>query len=155
MNRSHNALASTLLVAMIACGGDSLEPEGQLCTAQTGSLRVIVDHTRAAPVFTWSPHCDVASLLVEGDIEGDVWFIESSPQANVISWPITYGTTSLPAGVQTVMVADPLVPGRSYDLILFRVVDPAVTTCPDLLLPTMTLCRVVRRFTWSGGLLGD
>ena len=45
---------------------------------------------------------------------GDVWLIESSPtQANLISPPITYGTTSLPAGVQVQTPPAPLVRGTS------------------------------------------
>ena len=132
-----------LVVGLAACGGDSMDPEVTACTASTGSVTASVDVT-AAPVFAWDPDCAVRGLLVEGDIEGDVWNLESS--TNLISPPITYGTTSLPAGVQTGFGPDPLVRGRSYTLILFRLVDPAVTTCTDLF---TDLCRlVIHRFTW-------
>ena len=153
VKRSHYPLASTLLVAMIACGGDSQGPEVTACTAQTGSVTASVDVT-AAPVFAWGPDCAVAGLLVEhavGGAGGDVWFIESSPTlANLISPPITYGTTSLPAGVQTTYGPDPLVRGTSYLLILFRVVDPAITTCTDLIPdPPLTVCRLlIHQFVW-------
>ena len=145
MKRWHNALASALLVAAVACGDDSMEPE--MCTAETGSVTASVDVSGTAPVFSWDPDCAVAWLLVEGS--SDVWFIESSPtQANLISPPITYGATSLPVGVQTSYGPDPLVRGTSYELILLRVVDPAITTCPDLL-ATQGLCRlVIHQFTW-------
>ena len=135
-------LASTLLVAVVACGDDSMEPE--MCTDETGSVTATVDVSGTAPVFTWDPDCAVRGLLVEGDIEGDVWNLESS--TNLISPPITYGTTSLPAGVDPGAGATALVRGRSYTLILFRLVDPAVTTCTDLF---TDLCRlVIHQFTW-------
>ena len=135
-------LTSTFLVAAVACGDDSMEPE--MCAAETGSVTASVDVSGTAPVFAWDPNCAVRGLLVEGDIEGDVWNLESS--TNLISPPITYGTTSLPAGVQTAFGPDPLVRGRSYTLILFRLVDPAVTTCTDLF---TDLCRlVIHQFTW-------
>ena len=138
MARWHNALASALLVAAVACGDDSMEPE--MCTAETGSVTASVDVSGTAPVFSWDPDCAVAWLLVE-EGSSDVWFIESSPtQANLISPPITFGATSLPAGVQTSYGPDPLVRGTSYELILAQVVDPAVTACTELV---GDLCRLV------------
>ncbi len=136
------------LVAVVACGGDGMDPEVTACSAETGTVTATVDVT-GAPVFAWDPDCAVAGVLVEhavGGAGGDVWFIEASPtQANLISPPVTYGTTSLPAGVETSYGPDPLVSGTSYDLILFRVVDPATTTCPDLF---QNLCRlVIHQFT--------
>ena len=81
-------------------------------------LDIFVDVSGTAPVFSWDPDCAVAWLLVE-EGSSDVWFIESSPtQANLISPPITFGATSLPAGVQTSYGPDPLVRGTSYELIL-------------------------------------
>ena len=80
------ALASILLVAAVACGDDSQEPEVTACTAETGSVTAAVDVT-AAPVFSWDPDCDAAWLLVEGVIEGDVWFIETSPRARTPAAP--------------------------------------------------------------------
>ena len=123
------------------------------CSAETGSVTANVAVT-AAPVFAWGPDCSVAGLLVEhavGGAGGDVWFIQSSPTlANLISPPITYGATSLPAGVETSYGPDPLVRGTSYTLILFRIVDPAITTCTDLFPdPPLTVCRlVIHEFTW-------
>ena len=143
-------LTSTLLVATVACGDDPMEPE--MCVAETGSVTATVNVT-AAPVFAWDPDCAVAGLLVEHAVSGagsDVWFIQSSTftRVNLISPPITFGTTSLPAGVQTSYGPDPLVRGTSYELILLRVLDPAITTCPDLL-ATQGLCRlVIHQFTW-------
>ena len=147
-----------LLVGLAACGDDSTEPEVAACTAETGSVTASVDVT-GTPVFAWDPDCAVSSLLVEHSVSGaggDVWFIDSSvggppsgpapDPANVISPPITYGTTSLPAGVQTAYGPDPLVRGTSYLLILFRLVDPAITTCTDLF---ENVCRlVIHEFTW-------
>ena len=117
-----------------------------MCTAETGSVTASVDVSGTAPVFSWDPDCAVAWLLVE-EASSDVWFIESSPtQADLISPPITYGATSLPAGVQTSYGPDPLVRGASYELILAKVVDPAVTACTELV---GDLCRlVVHQFTW-------
>ena len=144
-----STLASILLVATVACsGGDSMEPEVTACSAETGSVTATVNVT-GAPVFAWDPACAVSGLLVEhagSGAGGDVWFIASSPtETNLISPPVTYGTTSLPAGVATSYGPDPLVAGTSYLLILFRVVDPAITTCPDLFGNTCRL--VVHQFT--------
>ena len=151
-----------LAVGLTACGGDSVdpvEPEVTACTAETGSVTASVDVSGTAPVFAWDPDCAVSSLLVEHSVSvagGDVWFIDSSvggppsgpapDPTNVISPPITYGTTSLPAGVDPGAGATALVRGRSYTLILFRLVDPAVTTCTDLF---TDLCRLgIHEFTW-------
>jgi hypothetical protein len=143
-----SSLASILLVATVGCGGDSTEPEVTACSAETGSVTATVNVT-GVPVFAWNPDCAVTGLLVEhavGGAGGDVWFIQASPtEANLISPPVTYGTTSLPAGVVTSYGPDPLVAGTSYDLILFRVVDPAITTCPDLFGNTCRL--VIHQFT--------
>ena len=89
MKRSHNALASTLLVAGVACGGDSMDPEVTPCTAETGSVMASVTGT-AALVFTWEPDCAVTFLLVEHTFPGaggDVWALESSPEGAVSSPP--------------------------------------------------------------------
>ena len=89
-------------------------------------------------MFSWSPACAVALLLVEGP-DGDTWDIRtddgtwSDPDAaNQISPPITYGTSTLSAGVMTNYGPEGLVPGSAYDLILFQIVDPTTSACPDL-----------------------
>ena len=152
-------LASTLLVATVGCGGDSMDPEVTSCTASTGSVTASVDVSGTAPVFSWEPDCALAALFVEGVTSGDAWLISTEnlvgpdPQFNLISPPITYGTTSLPAGVETLIGAQSpqiLVRWRSYLLILSRVVDPAITTCTVLfpIGPNMVCRLVVHQFTW-------
>ncbi len=99
-------------------------------------------------MFDWVPDCAVALVFVEGVTEGDVWGVQSL--ANLIPPPITYGTTSIPAASGTIDGPLPLVRGRSYLLVLARVVNPAITTCTDLVdFEPFTLCRVeIHEFTW-------
>ena len=151
MKRSHYTLASILLVAAVACGGDSMDPEVTECLDSTGSVTANVAVTTTAPVFAWGPDCAVQALLVRHAVGGgEVWSIGASPVANLISPPITYGTTALPVGVETSYGPDPLVRGTSYTLSLFRVVDPAITTCTDLISFTaLTFCRLlIHQFVW-------
>jgi len=147
-----------MLMGLAACGDGSMDPEVTACTVDTGSVAASVD-VSAGPVFTWDPDCAVSWLLVEhfaSGAGGDVWFVESSVgdvaggaapvPTNLISPPITYGTTSLPTGVQTTYGPEPLERGTSYRFVLFRVVDPSITTCPDLI---QNMCRlVIHQFTW-------
>ena len=144
VKRSHYTLASILLVAAVACGGDSMDPEVTECLDSTVSVTATVDVSGTAPVFDWVPACAVSQVFVEGVTEGDVWWIIGQD----ISPPITYGTS--PALTTTFTGPAPLVRGRSYFLVLARFVDPAITTCTDLSdLDGLTLCRLeIHEFTW-------
>ena len=145
---------TTLLVScliLVACGDDPIEPEAAVCTSETASVTVTVSG-EDTPVFDWNPACAVALLLVEGD-GGDTWVISSddatwsSPdQANLIAPPVTYGTSSLPAGVETEYGPEPLSRGSTYEVIPFQVVDPASSACGDLV---QNVCRLaIHEFTW-------
>jgi hypothetical protein len=139
-----------LLAIVTGCGSDGpTEPEAAACTDRTGSVMATVTGG-SNPVFGWDPPCPVALLLVEGP-GGDTWVIGSDDatwsvpdQANLISPPITYGTASLPPGVQTEYGPEPLTVGAVYDVILFRAVDPANAECSDLL---QNMCRSIYPFT--------
>lgn len=146
------AAAAAFCTIFVACGGDGpTEPQAVACTSETASVTVTVTGADT-PVFDWNPACSVALLLVEG-AGGDTWVISSddatwsSPeQANLISPPVTYGTTSLPAGVQTEYGPLPLSRASAYDVIPFQVVDPASTACADLF---QNVCRLaIHEFTW-------
>jgi hypothetical protein len=140
-----------LSATLVACGDDPTEPEAAVCTPQTASVTVTVGGT-STPVFDWEPACAVALLLVEGD-GGDTWVVSSddatwsSPeQANLLSPPMSYGTTSLPTGVTTEYGPLPLTRGETYDVIPFQVVDPTNTACADLF---QNVCRLaIHEFTW-------
>jgi hypothetical protein len=107
-------------------------------------------HEHARP--RWEPACAVALLLIEGD-GGDTWVVSSddatwpSPeQANLVSPPIGYGTTSLPTGVTTEYGPLPLTRGETYDVIPFQVVDLTNAACADLF---QNVCRLaIHEFTW-------
>lgn len=135
MNRA-TSVGLALITSMVACGDDSTGLPGAQCTEATGTVAASVTGGTSA-VFSWEPACSAALLLVEAS-GGDTWLIgtddstwTSPAQANRIDPPVTYGQTSLPAGVETDYGPEPLVAGTPYDLILFSVVDTTVTTCPD------------------------
>jgi len=143
--RRSSSLSLAIAVMAGACGDDPAEPQITACTDETGSVTASVT-SGTTPTFSWSPSCSVAFVLVER-AGGDTWLVSSddhtwdSPaQANLISPPITYGTGSLPAGVTTEYGPEPLTAGVPHSLVLFRVVDPGTTTCPDLF---GNICRLV------------
>ena len=144
MLRVSRTLAERVTATSGTASGTASVTVVTVCSDSTVSVTATVDVSGTAPVFAWVPECAVSSVFVEGVTEGDVWEII----ANEISPPITYGTT--PAGSVTFTGPLPLVRGRSYFLILFRVVDPATTMCTDLSTDqSQTFCRlVIHEFTW-------
>lgn len=125
----------TLLVSVIvlvcaftvACSGDAAGPADAECSAETTSVTATVTGTTSA-VFNWTPACAVALLIVEED-GSDMWWIspfageppaDTTPEAaNRITPSVTYG--QVPAGMAHSDETLPLVPGRSYDVALWRV----------------------------------
>lgn len=73
-------------------------------------------------VFSWSPDCALAGILVEpGDSGADQWMIMSEG-ANALESPVTYGV--VPDGAREIHAAEQLVVGQEYDLYLFRWTGP-------------------------------
>jgi hypothetical protein len=125
-------MRSTLLaffaaLAALSCS-DSTPPRD--CTANTGSVNASVAVTQTGIVFDWTPACAVALLLVEED-GSDMWVVAapnlsstSTESSNIILPPITYGVA--PSGTD----ADPpqtLIAGRTYDLVLWKVLAAGAT----------------------------
>jgi hypothetical protein len=116
-----------LLLSTVACSGDSAGPTGAECPVGTASVTATVTQG-AGPVFSWTPACAVAFLIVEEDAS-DMWWISpfadeealisATPEAaNRIAPPVTYG--QVPAGMAHSDETLPLVSGRSYDVALWR-----------------------------------
>ena len=97
------------------------------CKANTGSVNVTVT-SGATVTFEWQPRCAVALVLVEQDAS-DQWAISApgfdetaTTAANVILPPITYGQT--PAGAEEFQPPETLVAGTTYEVVLWKMVDP-------------------------------
>jgi hypothetical protein len=82
-------------------------------------------------VFDWAPDCAVAFLLIEEEAS-DRWGIiapglsnSSTESANIISPSVTYGV--VPPGTDEITPPEPLIAGRTYELLLWKIV-PAGST---------------------------
>ena len=122
-----------LVFGVVACGddGEGPDPMAIACTDDTGTVTVTVG-AGLQPIFNWEPACAVALLLVEAG-SGDVWGIstdnatwDNPVQANLIAPPITYGVA--PTSAPELQAPDPLAPGVSYEVILWRVLASGSTT---------------------------
>ena len=116
-----------ILVVGPSCSDDATEPETVGCTAETASVTATVS-SGATPTFNWEPRCAVAIVLVEEDAS-DQWGLSTDEESwtnpttgNRITPPITYGT--IPQGTVQTQAPQPLVTGRTYELILWRVLPP-------------------------------
>ena len=123
------AISLGWLVAQ-GCSKDSTGPDSAPCTAETGSVTATVT-VGTSVRFDWTPRCSVAMVLVEEDAS-DRWLV-SSPEdswtsadaANKILPPLTYGQT--PAGTEIGEPPATLVAGRTYELILWRMLPSGST----------------------------
>jgi hypothetical protein len=107
----------SLLALSAACAdyGSSLKPCGT-------DLALSVS-AGSQPTFRWTPACQVEALTVALDgRDVIVWGAVSPNQTNTIGSPVPYGTTP-PGAAATANRIDPLVPGTSYQVTLFRVDD--------------------------------
>ncbi|MGH7678082.1 MAG: hypothetical protein ACRENU_06415 [Gemmatimonadaceae bacterium] len=127
--RHRLALALALALGASCDGRDFIGPDGS-CVQATGSVTATVN-TSGSVTFDWDPACAVALLLIEEDAT-DMWAITapglddtSTETANIITPPVTYG--SVPAGAEQDAPATPLVPGTTYELILWKIVPPNST----------------------------
>ena len=80
----------------------------------SGIVQVTVG-SGTTPVIDWEPDCPVEFLLVEQAGGSDVWAVEAEGAIHVEP-PIIYGQT--PDGL-FVSEAEPLVPGQTYEVLLF------------------------------------
>ena len=127
------------------CSKDSTEPDSVPCTAGTGSVTATVT-VGASVKFDWTPRCSVAMVLIEEDAS-DQWLVGTSEDswtsaetANRILPPLTYGQT--PAGTEVSEPPATLVAGRTYELILWRVLPSGSTAECQLRLQNMCLLTV-------------
>ena len=125
------AIASTALLG--GCSDSS--PSAPIpCSSSTGSVQATVQQTANGTRFDWQPACAVALLLVEENAS-DRWVISapnmdenSTDASNIIVPPVVYGQA--PAGATEDAPAQALVPGRTYELILWKAVSPGTSvTC--------------------------
>lgn len=129
-----------LLLVAIAIAGcrDSTDPAIG-CTAATGSVEAEIKLSSSSVLFDWEPACGVVALIVEED-GADRWAItapEATAQSNVIVPPVVYGL--LPRVAEEDVPAQTLVPGRTYQLVLWKVMPPGnTTTCVRL----FDVCRL-------------
>jgi hypothetical protein len=124
---SHRRFSFGLAVGAIvslACSEGTAPGE---CFANTGSVNVTVT-TGTTVTFDWKPACAVALLLVEADAS-DQWAIAapgfdetSTSAANVILPPVTYG--QVPAGAEELGPPETLTAGTTYEVVLWKTVDP-------------------------------
>ena len=126
-NRRCCSVVVTLSAALlIGSCSDTSGPDDDRCDATTVQVDVAVTTASNAVVFDWSPACAVALLLVEDDAS-DMWVISTDEQewtsasGNRISPKILYGQP--PSGITQTSAPEALVPGRTYELILWRVVS--------------------------------
>jgi hypothetical protein len=97
------------------------------CKANTGTVDVTVT-TGATVTVDWQPRCAVALLLVEQE-SSDQWAIAgpgfdetSTTAANVIVPTVTYG--QVPAGAEELQPPETLIAGTTYEVVLWRLVEP-------------------------------
>lgn len=116
------AVLATLVMA--ACSDDEATAPGALCTDETTAVDVTVSGG-TSPTVSWSPACDVALFLIEGD-GGDTWLISTDEndwddplQANRISPPVRYG--DVPSGIDELWGPEALEAGSPYQVVLWRI----------------------------------
>jgi hypothetical protein len=124
-----SSIAAFVVFAIGAACSDSTSPRDVACDPETTSVSATVT-VGASVVFDWSPACPVALLLVE-DGASDTWLISvpddafDSPQGNRIRPKVTYG--QVPQGIIDTIAPTALVQGRTYELILWRVLPDGST----------------------------
>jgi hypothetical protein len=99
-------------VAGLAAGCSEAEGPGDC----SGDVELEVGEG-STPIFTWSPVCEVAALVVQSPAEA-VWSIHSGVGRNALVPPVRYG--ELPPGGIEEIPAQPLQPGFGYFVRVFR-----------------------------------
>lgn len=123
-------LAALAMVAVGGCSDDEAVAPEVLCTDEITSVDVTVSGG-TNPTVSWSPACDVAMFLVEGE-GGDVWLVSTDDdnwddpaRSNRISPPVRYGV--VPSGVDELWGPEALEAGSPYQVVLWRVQPTGVT----------------------------
>lgn len=143
-------LAVPVSLFLLSGCSDSTSPGDNECPAETASVNATVT-TAGSVVFDWSPRCAVALVLIEEDAD-DQWLVSSMNDTETLETsenrllpPITYGQS--PANATEVSAAVPLVPGHTYELVLWRVL-PAGSSTAQCLQHFDNACLVaVKEFT--------
>jgi hypothetical protein len=139
--RSPSRIVSALVIAVLAswsCSSDATGPDDSACTPATAAVQATVT-TGSVVTLDWSPACAVALLLIEDDSGGDMWYVTSpdiesdSPDlANRITPRVTYGQVPTgmdgPTDINGPVQAFPLVAGRTYKLVLWRLLPAGSST---------------------------
>jgi hypothetical protein len=138
MRSAHTAVLVGLL-CVGACGGEPISP-GTSCR-DLSVLRPTVT-VGTSVVFHWEPACGVSLLFVQESGADEQWSVltpeatwDDPDQANRIMPGVTYG--QLPTGTSQLTPPTPLIPGKIYELVLWRVI------------PQETLGRCLQRLQQS------
>ena len=128
----HLTLTLLAMASIVSCS-DSTSPRATACPDELSSVTATVS-VGSSVNLNWSPACPVALVLIE-DLDGaDQWVVHmpdeaygSPSTANKIPPPITYGQA--PTGISGMAADDAvdLVPGRSYNLILWKILPMGST----------------------------
>jgi hypothetical protein len=110
--RSLLLLLAAAVPLLSACGDGGTGPGAS--GPCTGNVSISVS-AGTTPTFTWLPPCRVVALLVEQEAS-DMWFVEGTGDG--IASGVQYGT--VPPNGAADEPALPLVPGTTYEVILFR-----------------------------------
>jgi len=114
------------MLAIAACADDKGAGPETGCDATTTSVNATATVSGSNVVFSWEPRCAVVLVLVEEDAD-DMWGVSApdlsgtaTEASNIILPPVTYG--QIPSGAEEIEPASPLVAGRTYELILWKIV---------------------------------
>jgi hypothetical protein len=147
--------AVALLVAtplLAACSDNLASPEVQECDAGASAVSATIGVNNSGVVtFDWAPACGMMLLLVEEE-GSDMWAINApesswgSPSAaNIILPPVTYG--QVPAGTVADFPASHLVPGVTYELVLWRILPDGNAGSGCMLMFDSACLAAVKEFT--------
>ena len=103
------------MLASLSCSNDDGTGPGSGACSEDVEISVATDGT---PVFTWSPACGVAALLVESVSGGDVWVLDAEASSGIASG-VTYGV--VPPGAVEEEPALALEDGETYFVLVARV----------------------------------
>jgi hypothetical protein len=129
---SFGVCALVAALAASSCTGDAAAPQAA-CPDSTASVNATVV-VGDSVVFDWTPKCAVALLVVEETMGHDHWWIagfdpdsvENPPAtANSIAPRVTYGRS--PATATNSFGPEPLIPGTTYMVALWRVLSSGST----------------------------
>jgi hypothetical protein len=103
---------------LVSCGKDIITdpPPPPLPECMGAGTVTVVVGAGTAPTFSWTPDCAVGRLVVEEGVE-ERWGTETAG-VNTYASPITYNVE--PPNSTKFEPGDPLVPGTTYRVTVFR-----------------------------------